>query len=191
MRRIETYLPGVCILEPDVYGDTRGFFFESYNQKTFAGLGISDVFVQDNHSRSARGVLRGLHYQLRQPQAKLCRVILGEVQDVAVDIRRGSPTFGQWVSVHLSAKNRRMIYIPAGYAHGYLALSEAVEFLYKCDAFYASEDEHGLLWNDPKLGIAWELNTEPLLSRKDAQNPTLAHAGSASLPLYRTDADLK
>jgi dTDP-4-dehydrorhamnose 3,5-epimerase len=175
MQRIETPLPGVCLLEPKVFGDARGFFLETYHAAKFAALGIAARFVQDNHSKSVRGTLRGLHYQLQHPQAKLCRVIQGEVLDVVVDIRRGSPTFGQWTSVVLSDENKRQIYVPRGFAHGFAVLSETAEFLYKCDDFYDPADERGIAWNDPALGIDWGV-AEPLLSEKDNRNPTLAQA---------------
>lgn len=183
MRRIETELPGVLIIEPQVYADTRGFFMETYHAEKFAGLGISDAFVQDNHSRSARGTLRGLHFQLRHAQAKLCRVVVGEVLDVAVDVRRGSPHFGKWVSVLLSAENRRQIYVPPGFAHGFVVLSESAEFLYKCSEFYHPEDERGILWSDPDLGIQWGID-EPTLSARDQRHPRLAELSWDHLPLY-------
>jgi len=158
----------VLILEPKVFGDNRGFFFESHNEKAFAeSTGISARFVQDNHSRSARNVLRGLHYQIRQPQAKLIRVIAGEVFDVAVDIRRGSPTFGQWASTILSAENKRMLWVPAGFAHGFLVRSESAEVLYKTTDYWASQYERCIAWNDPDLSIPWPLDGEPILSAKD------------------------
>lgn len=184
MRRIETELPGVFILEPTVHADARGFFFESYHQRKFADIGITTTFVQDNHSRSARGTLRGLHYQVRQAQAKLCRVIYGEVLDIAVDLRAGSPHFGQWIAVTLSAENYRQIYIPAGFAHGFVVRSETAEFLYKCDAFYAPEFERGVAWNDPRLAINWQLEGEPVLSEKDRRNPPLEALGPDDLPVY-------
>ena len=166
-----TELPDVLVLEPKVFGDARGFFFESYNQRAFAqAAGVSPEFVQDNHSRSMRGVLRGLHYQLKQPQGKLVRVTLGEVFDVAVDIRRSSPTFGRWFGANLSAENYRQMWVPAGFAHGYLVLSEHAEFLYKTTDFYAPEHERCIAWNDPALGIRWPLPeglAEPVLSAKD------------------------
>ncbi|MCP4377836.1 MAG: dTDP-4-dehydrorhamnose 3,5-epimerase, partial [bacterium] len=143
MKRIETNLPGVCIIEPDVFGDERGFFMESYNARSFEQLGINCTFVQDNHSRSRRGVVRGLHYQLEQPQAKLVRVTLGEVYDVAVDLRRGSQTFGQWTGVTLSDENKRMFFVPEGFAHGFCVISEFAEFAYKCSDFYAPQTERG------------------------------------------------
>jgi dTDP-4-dehydrorhamnose 3,5-epimerase len=175
MQIIETSLPGVLLIEPKVYEDERGFFFESYNARDYAAHGISTEFVQDNHSRSTRGVLRGLHYQVGQGQAKLVRVAVGEVFDVAVDIRRGSPTFGQWVGYRLSAKNRRQLYIPVGFAHGFCALSAQAEFLYKVSSYYAPADERGIIWNDPAIGIAWPIN-EPILSERDRHHPPLSKA---------------
>jgi len=154
---IATQHPDVLLLRPRVFGDARGFFLESYNRKTFAGIGIDAEFVQDNHSRSAQGVLRGLHYQIRQPQGKLVRVVAGEVFDVAVDIRRGSPTFGRWEGVVLSAENRRQLWIPEGFAHGFLVLSAYAEFLYKTTDYWAPEHERCIAWNDPDLAIGWPL----------------------------------
>ena len=171
-----TALPEVKLIEPTVFGDARGFFFESWNARTFAAAGIEADFVQDNHSRSAKGVLRGLHYQLRQPQGKLVRVIVGSVFDVSVDIRRGSPNFGKWTGNELSAENRRMLWVPAGFAHGFLVLSEACEFLYKATDYYAPEFERAVLWNDPDLAIAWPPAIAPLLSAKDASAPRLKDA---------------
>jgi dTDP-4-dehydrorhamnose 3,5-epimerase len=160
-----------------VFGDERGFFFESWNRRAFAQIAGRDwEFVQDNHSGSARNVLRGLHYQVRQPQGKLVRVVAGEVFDVAVDLRRSSPTFGRWVGERLSAQNRRMMWVPSGFAHGFLVLSESAEFLYKTTDYYAPEHERTLLWNDPALGIAWPLEGEPLLKPKDAAGVPLAQA---------------
>jgi dTDP-4-dehydrorhamnose 3,5-epimerase len=184
VQRIEGPIPGVELLEPVVYGDDRGFFLEFYNARTFASLGIVRQFVQDNHSKSRRGVLRGLHYQLQHPQAKLVRVISGEVFDVAVDIRRGSPTFGQWVAHVLSAANRRMMFVPEGFAHGFYVLSETAEINYKCSDYYAPEDERGLAWNDAALGIAWPLEGEPLLSDRDRRFPSLAAARPEELPVH-------
>jgi dTDP-4-dehydrorhamnose 3,5-epimerase len=183
MQKIETSLPGVWILEPRVFEDPRGVFFESYHQRKFAALGITEQFVQDNHSLSALGTLRGLHYQLRQPQAKLCRVVRGEVLDVAVDIRRGSPDFGRWVGVRLSAENRRQVYLPAGFAHGFVVLSESAEVLYKCDAFYDASDDYGIAWDDPQLGIDWGV-TAPILSDKDRRHPRLVDMSPEDLPTY-------
>ena len=174
---IPTALPGVVILEPQVFGDDRGFFFESFNAQGFAKVtGLDVIFVQDNHSRSAHGVLRGLHYQIQQSQGKLVRVTQGEVFDVAVDIRRSSPHFGQWEGVHLSADNKRQLWVPPGFAHGFVVLSESAEFLYKTTDYYAPEHERCIVWNDPDLAIAWPLQTPPLLASKDAQAPTLAQA---------------
>lgn len=171
MKIIRTAIPDLLIIEPKVFGDARGYFFESFNQKTFDNLtGLSVHFVQDNHSRSAQHVLRGLHYQIRQPQGKLVRVTAGEVLDVAVDIRKSSPTFGQWVGTVLSAENKRMSWIPAGFAHGFLVLSEYAEFLYKTTAYWAPEHERAILWNDPDLAIDWPLKENPPeLSKKDQQ----------------------
>ena len=163
-----TALPDVLLIEPKVFGDARGFFFESYNRRTFAEAAGLDVdFVQDNHSRSAQGVLRGLHYQIQQPQGKLVRVVAGAVFDVAVDIRKTSPTFGQWVGIELSAENKKMVWVPPGFAHGFLVLSEVAEFLYKTTDYYAPSHERTIAWNDPDIGIAWPLAGAPLLSAKD------------------------
>ena len=167
MQVIATQHPDVLLLRPKVFGDARGFFFESYNRKAYAEVGIGAEFVQDNHSRSAKGVLRGLHYQIRQPQGKLVRVVAGEVFDVAVDLRRSSPHFGRVASMRLSAETHEMAWIPPGFAHGFLVLSEYAEFLYKTTDYYAPEHERSLLWNDPALGIDWPLAGEPLLSAKD------------------------
>lgn len=177
MNVIQTILPGVLILEPRVFGDERGFFFESFNQKTLAErAGIATPFVQDNHSRSARNVLRGLHYQIRQPQGKLVRVTAGEVYDVAVDIRKSSPTFGKWVGASLSAENKRMMWVPPGFAHGFLVLSDYAEFLYKTTDYYAPEFERSIAWNDPDLAIDWPLDAEPQLSAKDKAGMALKDA---------------
>jgi dTDP-4-dehydrorhamnose 3,5-epimerase len=171
MKAIPTGIEGVLIIEPKVFGDARGFFMESWNRRSFAQLGLDVDFVQDNHSRSQRGVLRGLHYQVRQPQGKLVRVAAGEVFDVAVDLRRSSPTFGRWTSTVLSEENRRMFWIPPGCAHGFLTLSASADFLYKASDYYAPEHERSLLWNDPDLAIDWPLAllpAPPLLAAKDA-----------------------
>ena len=169
MQIIHTEIPDVLIVEPRVFGDERGFFFESFNQKRWEELtGLATNFVQDNHSRSAKGVLRGLHYQISQPQGKLVRCTFGEVFDVAVDLRRSSPTFGKWVGVRLSAENKRQMWIPVGFAHGFLVLSESAEFLYKTTDYYAPEHERTILWNDPTLAIDWPWEGVPLLSGKDA-----------------------
>jgi len=185
VRRIDTELPGVVLLEPRVHEDHRGFFLESYSQRTFAELGIRHRFVQDNHSRSVRGVLRGLHYQLRQPQAKLVRVTRGRVFDVAVDIRRGSPGFGRWAAAELSEDNRRILFAPEGFAHGFLVLSEVAEFQYKCSDFYDPGDERGIAWNDPTIAIAWPLaGLEPILSGRDLGWGTLDAMDDADLPRF-------
>jgi dTDP-4-dehydrorhamnose 3,5-epimerase len=177
VKAIATALADVLVIEPAVFGDARGAFFESWNKRSFAALVGRDAdFVQDNHSTSAGGVLRGLHYQVRQAQGKLVRVISGEVFDVAVDLRRSSKTFGRWVGERLSAQNRRMMWIPEGFAHGFLVLSESAEFLYKTTDYYAPEHERTLLWNDPALGIAWPLSGEPVLKPKDAAGLPLARA---------------
>ena len=178
MNVIQTTLPGVLVLEPRVFGDERGFFFESFNRKTLAGqAGITTSFVQDNHSRSARNVLRGLHYQIRQPQGKLVRVIAGEVFDVAVDIRKSSPAFGKWVGAALSAENKRMMWVPPGFAHGFLVLSDYAEFLYKTTDYYAPEFERCIAWNDPDIAIDWPpLDAEPQLSAKDKAGMALKDA---------------
>src|SRR6202167_2389384 len=183
MQRLDTTLPGVCELRPKVFRDARGFFMETYQKAQFAGLGIEDVFVQDNHSVSEKGTLRGLHYQLRHPQAKLCRVVVGEALDVAVDIRLGSPHFGKWTSVLLSAKVQNQIYIPAGFAHGFLALTDGVQFLYKCSDFYNPADEHGVLWSDSSLGISWGVS-DPLVSEKDSKYTKLPDVPHEFLPRY-------
>ncbi len=168
MEVIKTKIPDVLIIEPKVFGDDRGFFFESFNEQAFvAQTGVKLSFVQDNHSKSARNVLRGLHYQIQQPQGKLVRVVVGEVYDVAVDLRRESAYFGQWVGIHLSAANKRQFWVPPGFAHGFLVLSESAEFLYKTTDYYAPAYERSLLWNDPDLGIDWPLDGEPILSVKD------------------------
>ncbi len=177
MKAIATDIPGLTILEPRVFGDERGFFFESYNRRAFReATGLDPEFVQDNHSRSVRGVLRGLHYQVRQPQGKLVRVVAGEVWDVAVDLRRSSPTFGRWVGLALSAANRRMLWVPEGFAHGFVVTSDAAEFLYKTTDYYAPEHERSLLWNDPALGIDWPVEGEPILKAGDAAGTPLARA---------------
>ena len=171
-------IPDVVLIEPKVFGDTRGFFFESFNQRAFnEATGTDFQFVQDNHSRSSKGVLRGLHYQIRQPQGKLVRVVQGAVFDVAVDIRKNSPTFGQWVGVELSAENQRQLWVPPGLAHGFLVLSESAEFLYKTTDYYAPEHERCIAWNDPALAIAWpDIGMAPVLSGKDQQGKLLEQA---------------
>jgi len=177
MNIVETALPGVLLIEPKVFGDTRGFFLESWNRRTFAGLGLDLDFVQDNHSRSAKGVLRGLHYQLADPQGKLVRVTAGSVFDVAVDIRRSSPHFGKWVGYELSAENHRMLWVPPGFAHGFVVTSDSADFMYKVTSFYNPADERAIRWDDPALGIAWpDVGTAPMLSAKDGVAPCLADA---------------
>lgn len=189
MKVHETAIPDVLILEPDVFGDERGFFTESWSRRTFQAAGLDFDFVQDNHSRSRMGVLRGLHYQLGRPQAKLVRATVGTVWDVVVDIRRGSPTFGRHVGVELTAENHRMLLAPRGFAHGFVVLSEVAEFQYKVDDFYAPDEERALNWADPQLGIPWPLPplVEPVLSAKDAAAPTLAELGPDQLPIYTED----
>lgn len=168
MQVVQTAIPEVLILEPQVFGDERGFFFESFNQQKFEALtGVKVDFVQDNHSKSAVNVLRGLHYQIQQPQGKLVRVVAGEVFDVAVDLRRNSATFGKWVGVILSAENKRQLWVPPGFAHGFLVLKEGTEFLYKTTDYYAPQHERCIRWNDPEIGIEWPLTADPVLSTKD------------------------
>lgn len=173
MKVIETQLAGPLIIEPKVFGDHRGFFLESYNLRSYAEAGLDVAFVQDNHSRSARGVLRGLHYQIRQPQGKLVRVVRGAVFDVAVDLRRSSPDFGRWTGCELSEDNHRQFWIPPGFAHGFLVLSDTADFLYKTTDYYAPEHERCLAWNDPAVAVEWPLEGEPLLSGKDREGKAL------------------
>lgn len=176
MKVIETRLPGVLLLEPKVFGDARGFFLESWNRQTFSELGLDLDFVQDNHSRSTKGVLRGLHYQLNEPQGKLVRVVNGAVFDVAVDLRKSSPHFGQWVGYELSAENQRMMWIPPGFGHGFLVLSDTADFLYKTTAYYAPQWDRGVRWDDPAIGVEWPLEAPPTLSAKDQVQPMLRDA---------------
>lgn len=173
-----THIPGVVIVEPKVYGDHRGFFMETWQQRNFIEAGIDLPFVQDNHSMSTQGILRGLHYQIKKSQGKLVRVINGEVFDVAVDIRRNSPTFGKWVGEILSAENKRMMWVPPGFAHGFYVISESAEFLYKCTDFYAPEFERTIRWNDPELAIDWPIphGVTPTLSKKDEQGALFCNA---------------
>jgi dTDP-4-dehydrorhamnose 3,5-epimerase len=178
LKKISTSLPGVFILEPRVFGDERGFFFESYNQRAMADVGITESFVQDNHSCSSRNVLRGLHYQVKHPQGKLVRVADGEILDVAVDMRRSSPNFGRWGTVRLSGENKRMLWIPVGFAHGFRVISERAHVLYKATDFYAPEHERTLAWNDPHLEIDWELDGEPIVSAKDQRGMAFRDAES-------------
>jgi len=168
MKIIKTSIPDVLIIEPEVFSDDRGFFFESFNKALWQeATGVKVDFVQDNHSRSVKNVLRGLHYQIRQPQGKLVRIIVGEVFDVAVDLRKTSPTFGKWVGVKLSSENKYQLWVPKGFAHGFLVLSDVAEVLYKTTDYYAPEHERSIIWNDPDIGIEWPLRNKPLLSKKD------------------------
>ncbi len=180
MKKIETTLPGVFVIEPKVFGDHRGFFLESYNQRTFAELGIDEVFVQDNHSYSERNVIRGLHYQVQQPQGKLIRVIVGEILDVALDLRRSSPTFGKWETFTLTGENKRMLWVPRGFAHGFRVVSPSAHVAYKSTEFYAPKHERSVLWNDPALKIDWKMENEELaaaqLSAKDQRGITFEKA---------------
>ena len=169
----ETKIKGVYIIEPQVFGDNRGYFMETYRKEEFDKAGLKYNFVQDNQSKSKKGVLRGLHYQRKYPQAKLVRVISGEVFDVAIDLRKDSPTYGQWVGEILSSENKKMLMVPRGFAHGFMVLSETAEFIYKCDEVYHPEDEGGIMWNDPEVGIKWPSDIEPLLSEKDQKHPSL------------------
>lgn len=177
MKIKETNLPGVLLIEPTVFGDDRGYFYESFNEKKFAELtGLHVNFVQDNHSKSVKNVLRGMHYQIQQAQGKLVRVVAGEVFDVAVDLRKDSPTFGQWTGAYLSAENRMQMWIPEGFAHGFVVTSDSAEFLYKTTDFWAPQYERCLQWNDPSVGIQWPLSAEPTLSAKDQIGKSLAEA---------------
>jgi dTDP-4-dehydrorhamnose 3,5-epimerase len=188
MKAQATRIPGVLIVEPAVFGDDRGFFLESFNEREMPRIGIDAHFVQDNHSRSQRNVLRGLHYQISQPQGKLVRVTSGKVFDVAVDIRRGSPTFGKWVGVELSAENKRMLWLPPGMAHGFVVLSDCADCLYKATEYYVPEFERTILWNDPHLGIEWPLVGQPILSAKDAAAKTFREAEVFEKDLLLKDA---
>lgn len=183
MNVIETGLPGALVLEPKVFPDPRGYFFETYNLKRYQELGITNEFVQDNMSYSVKGTLRGLHYQYPHSQAKLVQVLSGEVFDVAVDIRAGSPAFGQWFGITLSSENKKQLFIPKGFAHGFCVLSEHALFSYKCDDFYAPECEHGIIWSDPSLGIDWPVK-EPVISAKDEKYPSLNDIPKNELPVY-------
>ncbi len=177
MRVTPTAIADVLVIEPKVFGDERGFFFESYNERAFAeATGVSAKFVQDNHSRSVKNTLRGLHYQIRRPQGKLVRVVVGEVFDVVVDIRRSSPTFGKWAGECLSADNKKMIWVPAGLAHGFAVLSDYADFLYKTTDYWAPEYERTLLWNDPDIGVVWPIKGEPILAAKDKTGKRLVEA---------------
>ena len=183
MRIVPTHLPGVLIVEPDVHADGRGFFIETYHAERYREHGIEGPFVQDNHSRSGAGTLRGLHLQIRKPQGKLVRVIEGEVYDVSVDVRRGSPTFGRWVAVTLTAENFKQVYVPPGFAHGFCVVSPVAQVEYKCTDTYDPAGEIGLAWNDPALAISWPVR-EPILSKRDRSNPTLAEL-TDQLPAWR------
>jgi dTDP-4-dehydrorhamnose 3,5-epimerase len=180
-----TAIPGVLLFTPRVHGDARGFFLQTYQTREYAAAGLDRVFVQDNLSRSRMGTVRGLHYQLRQPQAKLVSVLRGAVLDVAVDIRRGSPTFGQFVVVELSEENRRQLYIPEGFAHGFRVLSDLADFHYKCTDFYAAGDEYGVLWSDPGIGVPWGELDSPIVSEKDLRLPRLAEVPPEHLPPFK------
>ena len=182
---VETSLPGVLLVKPRVFEDSRGFFMETYRADALADAGIRETFVQDNHSHSLRGVLRGLHYQLRRPQAKLCRVVQGEVLDVAVDIRIGSPHFGKWVGAVLSANNHDALYIPKGFAHGFVVLSESADFLYKCSDYLIPADDCGVLWNDPALAIDWMAARRPTLSERPAASASCARSRPIGCPSYQ------
>jgi len=184
MKVLETDIPDVKIIEPAVFGDDRGFFYESYNEKYYDEAGIKGTFVQDNHSRSIKGVLRGLHFQVNHPQGKLVRITNGEVFDVAVDIRRGSPYFGKWVGVILSSENHRQLWVPPGFAHGFCVLSEQVDFQYKCTDYYYPEDEGSVIWNDPDIGIEWPIE-HPVLSEKDAMAKPLKEIPENKLPVCK------
>lgn len=186
MKIIETSLPGVLVFEPKVFGDERGFFVETYRESVYAEVGLNVRFVQDNHSRSRRGVLRGLHYQLQRPQGKLVRVARGQVFDVAVDVRRGSPTFGKWAGIVLDDITHRQLYVPPNFAHGFVVLSDEVDFVYKCTDYYHPQSETGIRWDDPEIGIDWprEIMPDVILSEKDGQLPLLCEQLLKSLPVY-------
>lgn len=185
VRFVKTSLPGVLVIEPDVFKDERGFFMETFNQRKYAKAGLNLVFVQDNHSHSRKGTLRGLHYQLHHPQAKLVYVVTGEILDVAVDIRRGSPTFGQWVGTVLSAENKRQIFVPEGFAHGFCIQTETADVIYKCTDLYHPGDDYGIFWADPTIGINWPIG-DPSLSNKDSKNPKLSEIPDAHFPVYES-----
>ena len=185
---IETDLPGVLIIEPAVFKDSRGYFLETYQYDRYSANGLDARFVQDNHSHSIKGTLRGLHYQLKQPQGKLLYVIKGEILDVAVDIRKGAPSFGKWISVMLSVENKRQLYVPPGYAHGFYVLSEEADVVYKCTDFYAPNDEYGIIWNDPAIGIDWP-EISPVLLDKDSKYKGLKDIPEVNFPLYSEKYD--
>lgn len=183
LKQIETSIPGVVLIELNIFKDPRGYFLETHHQQKYKELGIDAVFVQDNHSHSRKGTLRGLHYQLRHPQAKLIYVVSGEIFDVAVDIRRGSPTFGQWTGAVLSEENKRQIFVPTGFAHGFCVLSETADIIYKCTDLYTPNDEYGISWADPQIGIQWP-EKKPILSEKDNHYPNLSDVPEKHLPVY-------
>jgi dTDP-4-dehydrorhamnose 3,5-epimerase len=185
MNIIATSIEGILIIEPQTFEDQRGFFMETYNQSRYVKAGVNEIFVQDNLSYSLKGTVRGLHFQIENPQAKLVYVITGEIFDVAVDIRPGSATFGQWAGIHLSDKNRRQLYIPEGFAHGFCVLSDTARFSYKCSNFYAPEDEGGIIWSDPDIGIRWPVEN-PIISEKDKQYPKLSDLKHEQLPVSKT-----
>lgn len=180
----KTHLPGVLVLQPDAYPDRRGLFKEAYRAVRYREMGIDLPFVQDNHSRSVKGVLRGMHYQLNHPQGKLLHVVRGSCYDVVIDVRQGSPTFGQWFGVELSEDNHRQIYVPPGYAHGFYTTSDIIDVIYKCTDYYHPEDDYGVNWNDPDIGIAWPITVPPLLSPKDAALPRLGEIPARRLPVW-------
>ena len=185
-----TEIADVILIKPRVFGDERGFFMETYRESLFAEHGISTRFVQDNCSKSSKAILRGLHYQIENPQAKLVSVMEGEVFDVAVDVRKGSPTFGKWVGRRLSAENKHMLFIPEGFAHGFYVMSESTLFTYKCSDYWNKDGERGLIWNDPSVGIEWPgMNAEPILSEKDAANPALGDIPDVDLPAYQAKGE--
>jgi len=183
MKYTEKSLPGVLLIEPDVFEDDRGYFMETYHRIKYGEIGIDHVFVQDNHSHSKRSTLRGLHYQLRHPQEKLVYVVAGEILDVTVDIRKGSPTFGRWTGTLLSENNRRQLFMPAGFAHGFCVLSEMADVIYKCTDLYSPDDEYGIFWADPTIDIVWPIEN-PILSDKDCKNPKLKEIPEELLPSY-------
>jgi len=185
MRILKTSLPGVVIIEPRIFEDKRGFFTETYHRDRYMDVGINEIFVQDNLSHSIHGILRGLHYQLRHSQAKLIQVVRGAIFDVSVDIRQGSPCFSQWIGVHVSDENKRQVFLPKGFAHGFCVLSEEADVIYKCSDFYAPDDEEGILWSDPDIGIDWPI-TDPLLSDKDSNYPCLRDVPPERLPVYES-----
>jgi dTDP-4-dehydrorhamnose 3,5-epimerase len=188
MNVVKTHLPGVVVIEQKLFGDKRGFFLETFREDVLKEAGINAHFVQDNHSRSTQGVLRGLHYQMTQTQGKLVRVATGSVYDVAVDVRNGSPTFGQWFGIELNEENMKMLYVPPGYAHGFVVLSETADFIYKCTHYYHPESEQGIAWDDPDLGIDWNISAiedKIQLSKKDKQNVLLKNQPSENLPAYK------